>query len=100
MAPHRIYESRCPVHGYIALNDCDRKILLHPFIQPGHYLAQAFFFNRLESRIFLRRTLRVLEDSKTARHGEYRTRRLVLEAWGRLTRSRRRLSPPTHSDGG
>lgn len=30
-------------------------------------------------------TFRVLKENETRRHGEYRTRRLVLEAWDRLT---------------
>ena len=30
-------------------------------------------------------TFRVLKEKETAKHGEYRTRRLVLEAWDRLT---------------
>ena len=29
-------------------------------------------------------TFRVLKDSETRAYGEYRTRRLVLEAWDRL----------------
>lgn len=31
-----------------------------------------------------RETFRVLREKETARHGEYRTRRLVLDAWDRL----------------
>jgi HD superfamily phosphohydrolase len=33
MDPHRIYEIRCPVHGYIALNDWERQIISHPAFQ-------------------------------------------------------------------
>jgi hypothetical protein len=33
---------------------------------------------------FTGETCRVLEEKETAKYGEYRTRRLVLEAWDRL----------------
>ncbi len=31
--PHRIYEIRCPVHGFIAFNDWERQIISHPAFQ-------------------------------------------------------------------
>ncbi len=30
MDPHRIYEIRCPVHGFVALNDWERQIVSNP----------------------------------------------------------------------
>jgi hypothetical protein len=36
------------------------------------------------ARIFLGETFRVLKDKEEKEFGEYRTRRLVLEAWDRL----------------
>ena len=33
---------------------------------------------------FLSETFRVLKEKETAKYGEYRTRRLVLEAWDKL----------------
>lgn len=31
--PHRLYEIRCPVHGFIAINDWEREILAQPAFQ-------------------------------------------------------------------
>jgi HD superfamily phosphohydrolase len=31
--PHRRYEIRCPVHGFIEINDWEREILAHPAVQ-------------------------------------------------------------------
>src|SRR5213593_4683215 len=31
--PHRQYEIRCPVHGFIMLNDWEREIISHPAFQ-------------------------------------------------------------------
>ena len=33
MDPHRIYEIRCPVHGFVALNDWERQIIAQPAYQ-------------------------------------------------------------------
>ena len=33
MDPHRIYEIRCPVHGFVAFNDWERQIISHPAFQ-------------------------------------------------------------------
>jgi hypothetical protein len=35
-------------------------------------------------KIFLGETFRVLKEKKEKQYGEYRTRRLVLEAWDKL----------------
>ena len=39
---------------------------------------------RVEKSAFPGETFRVLKDKDIRRYGEYRTRRLVLEAWERL----------------
>src|SRR5262249_22473019 len=31
--PHRLYEIRCPVHGFIAINDWEREIISQPAFQ-------------------------------------------------------------------
>ena len=33
MDPHRNYEIRCPVHGFVSLNDWEREIVAHPAYQ-------------------------------------------------------------------
>src|SRR2546425_11561274 len=33
MDPHRLYEIRCPVHGFVALNDWERQIIGQPAYQ-------------------------------------------------------------------
>src|SRR5438128_5232229 len=33
MDPHRLYEIRCPVHGFVALNDWEREIINQPAFQ-------------------------------------------------------------------
>ena len=33
MDPHRIYEIRCPVHGFVALNDWEKQIISQPAFQ-------------------------------------------------------------------
>jgi HD superfamily phosphohydrolase len=33
MNPHRTFEIRCPVHGFVALNDWERQIISHPAFQ-------------------------------------------------------------------
>jgi hypothetical protein len=40
---------------------------------------------RCEDSDFPGETFRVLKENEIRRYGEYRTRRLVLEAWNRLT---------------
>ncbi len=42
----------------------------------------------LEATLFPGDTFRVLKEKETAKFGEYRTRRLVLEAWDRLADGR------------
>ena len=42
---------------------------------------------RVEASTFPGETFRVLKEKEMARYGEYRTRRLVLEAWERLNAS-------------
>jgi hypothetical protein len=51
---------------------------------------------------FAGETFRVLQEKETAKFGEYRTRRLVLEAWDRLERGERgdgRGETRRHGDG-
>jgi len=36
--PHRVYEIRCPVHGFITLNDWEREIISEPAVA-AHPLA-------------------------------------------------------------
>src|SRR6266550_2965634 len=33
MDPHRLYEIRCPVHGFVTLNDWERTIIAEPAFQ-------------------------------------------------------------------
>jgi HD superfamily phosphohydrolase len=33
MDPHRMYEIRCPVHGFVPLNDWERQIIEQPAFQ-------------------------------------------------------------------
>ncbi|MFZ5993346.1 MAG: Eco57I restriction-modification methylase domain-containing protein [Deinococcota bacterium] len=51
-------------------------------------LDQRAYRKRVEASRFPGETFRVLKDKDIRRYGEYRTRRLVLEAWERLIRER------------
>lgn len=73
--------------------DEDRRAMLHAELDA--YYARLYGLTRDELRYILDpqdvygpdfpgETFRVLKDNETAKFGEYRTRRLVLEAWDRL----------------
>ena len=73
--------------------DVDRRAVLRAELDA--YYAKHYGFMRDELRYildpkdvygpnFLGETFRVLEEKEIRQYGEYRTRRLVLEAWDRL----------------
>ena len=72
-------------------------IQLNPAFQPAYY-ARLYGLTRDELRYILDpkevhgedfpgETFRVLKEKEIRLHGEYRTRRLVLEAWDRLSKA-------------
>ncbi|HYE32472.1 MAG TPA: N-6 DNA methylase [Methylomirabilota bacterium] len=58
--------------------------ILDPWEEVTDPLDPAGYTQRAAASDYPSETFRVLKEKELARHGEYRTRRLVLEAWGRL----------------
>jgi hypothetical protein len=58
--------------------------ILDPLEEVRDPLDPAGYAARVAASDFPGETFRVLKEKETAKFGEYRTRRLVLEAWGRL----------------
>jgi hypothetical protein len=58
--------------------------LLDPWEEVADPLDAAGYAARADASDFPSETFRVLKTKELRRYGEYRTRRLVLEAWGRL----------------
>jgi hypothetical protein len=61
--------------------------LLDPWEEVADPLDAAGYAARADASDFPGETFRVLKDKEQRQYGEYRTRRLVLEAWARLAQS-------------
>ncbi|MCS7160946.1 MAG: hypothetical protein RMJ19_10795, partial [Gemmatales bacterium] len=59
--------------------------ILDPYEEVRDPLDPQGYAERRRRSTFFGETFRVLRDKELRRYGEYRTRRLVLEAWARLT---------------
>jgi hypothetical protein len=59
--------------------------ILDPWEEVGDPLEAAGYAARVTASTFPGETFRVLKEKEIRQFGEYRTRRLVLEAWHRLT---------------
>lgn len=80
-------------------DDHAREFVQAPLAELDAWFARAYGLTRDELRYILDpadvhrpdfpgETFRVLKEKETAKYGEYRTRRLVLEAWNRLEQTR------------
>jgi len=58
--------------------------ILDPWEEVEDPLDEEAYRRRAEQSTFPGETFRVLKNNELRRYGEYRTRRLVLEAWERL----------------
>jgi len=58
--------------------------ILDPFEEVDDPLDPAGYAARIEASTFPGETFRVLKEKEIRKYGEYRTRRLVLEAWDRM----------------
>jgi hypothetical protein len=70
------------------LTERELEDILDPWEDVADPLDPAAYAKRLEQSTFPGETFRVLKEKEIRQFGEYRTRRLVLEAWARLTGSR------------
>jgi hypothetical protein len=69
------------------LTERELEDILDPWEDVADPLDPAAYAKRLEQSTFPGETFRVLKEKEIRQFGEYRTRRLVLEAWARLTGS-------------
>jgi hypothetical protein len=69
------------------LTERELEDILDPWEDVANPLDPAAYAKRLEQSTFPGETFRVLKEKEIRQFGEYRTRRLVLEAWARLTGS-------------
>lgn len=49
MDPHRIFEIRCPVHGFVAFNDWERQIISQPAFQRLRRIRQLAWTDQIYS---------------------------------------------------
>ena len=66
------------------LTDKELKDILDPWEEVSDPLDPEGYRRRAEQSTFPGETFRVLKEKELRQYGEYRTRRLVLEAWGRI----------------
>jgi len=59
------------------------RYILDPWEEVSDPLGPEAYAARVEGSDFPGETFRVLKEKEMREYGEYRTRRLVLEAWGR-----------------
>jgi hypothetical protein len=69
------------------LTERELEDILDPWEDVADPLDPAAYAKRMEQSTFPGETFRVLKEKEIRQFGEYRTRRLVLEAWARLTGS-------------
>ncbi|WP_028457823.1 hypothetical protein, partial [Chloroflexus sp. Y-396-1] len=70
------------------LTERELENILDPWEEVSDPLDPAGYAERVTASTFPGETFRVLKEKEMRQFGEYRTRRLVLEAWERLSRAR------------
>ena len=70
------------------LTERELENILDPWEEVSDPLDPAGYAERVAASTFPGETFRVLKEKEMRQFGEYRTRRLVLEAWERLSRAR------------
>jgi len=68
----------------VDLTACELADILDPWEEVRDLLDPATYAKRVQKSTFPGDTFRVLKEKELRLYGEYRTRRLVLEAWERL----------------
>jgi uncharacterized protein len=92
--PHRTYEIRCPIHGFIPINDWEREIINQPVFQRLRRIRQLAWTDmvypgathtRFEHSLGVMHTATQLYDAVVARSGEVLRRELVYDTNGLAT---------------